>query len=181
LITLVLGGTRSGKSEVAESLVAAAGGRVTYVATAQVTDDDMAARIAAHRARRPAGWATVEAGVDLPGVLDDAPPGPVVVDSLGTWVAAHDDLAPDTPGLCRALRRRATAGAGDTVLVSEEVGLGVHAPTITGRRFADALGELNRAVAGEADRVLLVVAGRVLPLDSVDAVLAAGPSRVRRA
>jgi adenosylcobinamide kinase / adenosylcobinamide-phosphate guanylyltransferase len=183
LITLVLGGTRSGKSEVAESLVAAAGGPVTYVATAQVTDDDMAARIAAHRVRRPSGWATVEAGADLAGALTGARPGPVLVDSLGTWVAAHDDLAPDISGLCRALRERAVAGVGDTVVVSEEVGLGVHATTAAGRRFADALGDLNRAVADEADRVLLVMAGRILPLDTVDAVLTAdrGPADDRPA
>jgi adenosyl cobinamide kinase/adenosyl cobinamide phosphate guanylyltransferase len=172
LITLVLGGTRSGKSRVAEDLVAgrraATGGRVTYVATGRATDDDMAARIAAHQARRPAAWATVEtgagAGTDLPTVLAGLT-GHVLVDSLGTWVAADADLAPDTPALCAALSARARAGAGDTVLVSEEVGLGVHSPTEVGRRFADALGELNRAVADVADRVLLVVAGRVLPLD----------------
>jgi adenosyl cobinamide kinase/adenosyl cobinamide phosphate guanylyltransferase len=174
VITLVLGGTRSGKSRVAEDLVAgrraATGGRVTYVATGRATDDDMAARIAAHQARRPAAWATVEtgagagAGTDLPTVLARLT-GHVLVDSLGTWVAADADLAPDTPALCAALSARARAGAGDTVLVSEEVGLGVHSPTEVGRRFADALGELNRAVADVADRVLLVVAGRVLPLD----------------
>jgi adenosyl cobinamide kinase/adenosyl cobinamide phosphate guanylyltransferase len=170
VITLVLGGTRSGKSEVAESLVAGTLGPVTYVATGRVTDDDMAARIAAHRARRPAGWATVEAGADLAGVLAGLA-GNVLVDSLGTWIAGHDDLAPDADGLCAALRTRAAAGDGDTVIVSEEVGLGVHPPTEVGRRFADALGALNRAVADEADRVLLVVAGRVLPLDR-----AAGPA-----
>jgi adenosyl cobinamide kinase/adenosyl cobinamide phosphate guanylyltransferase len=119
----------------------------------------MAARIAAHRARRPAGWATVEAAVDLPDVLAAAD-GPAIVDSLGTWVAAHADLAPDVTGLCRALGARVA----DTIVVSEEVGLGVHAPTAAGRRFADALGELNRAVAEVSDEVLLVVAGRVLPL-----------------
>jgi adenosylcobinamide kinase/adenosylcobinamide-phosphate guanylyltransferase len=164
LITLVLGGTRSGKSEVAESLVAAAPGPVTYVATGRVTDDDMGARIAAHRARRPAGWTTVEAGTDLPGALAGLT-GSVLVDSLGTWVARHADLRPDTAGLCAALRARAASGAGATVVVSEEVGLGVHAPSEAGRRFADVLGTLNRAVAGESDRVLLVVAGRVLPLE----------------
>lgn len=185
MITLVLGGTRSGKSEVAELLVAAgAAGPVTYIATGQVTDDDMAARVAAHRARRPESWTTAEAGADLPAVLAAAS-GPVLVDSLGTWVAAHPDLAPDLPALCAALaarrpsRRVGAGGAGDaadagdagdagwddpTVLVSEEVGLGVHPPTEVGRRFADVLGEVNRAVADVADRVLLVVAGRVLPL-----------------
>jgi adenosyl cobinamide kinase/adenosyl cobinamide phosphate guanylyltransferase len=175
LITLVLGGTRSGKSRVAEDLVAgrqaATGDRVTYVATGRATDADMAARIAAHRARRPAAWATVETGAgagtgaDLPTVLAGLA-GHVLVDSLGTWVA-DADLAPDAPALCAALRARARAGAGDTVLVSEEVGLGVHPATEVGRRFADALGELNRAVAEVADRVLLVVAGRVLALDRV--------------
>jgi adenosyl cobinamide kinase/adenosyl cobinamide phosphate guanylyltransferase len=163
LITLVLGGTRSGKSEVAESLVAGTSAPVTYVATGRAPgsdDEDMAARIAAHRARRPAGWATVEAGHDLAGVLRNLA-GPVLVDSLGTWVAGFEDLDPDVAPLCAALRDR----DGDTVVVSEEVGLGVHAPTEAGRRFADTLGTVNRAVAGLADQVLLVVAGRVLPLD----------------
>lgn len=164
MITLVLGGTRSGKSEVAESLVAGTSAPVTYVATGRVTDDDMAARIATHRARRPAAWATVEAATDLVGVLTGLT-GHVLVDSLGTWVAGHDDLAPDADVLCAALRSRAAAGDGDTVVVSEEVGLGVHPTTEAGRRFADALGSLNRAVAEVADRVLLVVAGRVLPLE----------------
>jgi adenosyl cobinamide kinase/adenosyl cobinamide phosphate guanylyltransferase len=177
LITLVLGGTRSGKSQVAEDLVAGrqatVGGQVTYVATGRASDDDMAARIAGHRARRPATWATVETGgdgaaggPDLPALLAGLT-GHVLVDSLGTWVAADGALAPDVPALCAALGARARDGGGDTVLVSEEVGLGVHPPTDVGRRFADALGELNRAVADVADRVLLVVAGRVLPLDRV--------------
>jgi adenosyl cobinamide kinase/adenosyl cobinamide phosphate guanylyltransferase len=170
VITLVLGGTRSGKSEVAERLVAPAGA-VTYVATGQATDEAMAARIAAHRARRPATWTTVEAGADLLDALAGTA-GTVLVDSLGTWVAAHADLAVDVAGLCAALtdRRDGAAGGGnlgDTVLVSEEVGLGVHPPTEVGRRFADVLGEMNRAVADVADRVVLVVAGRVLPLDRV--------------
>jgi adenosylcobinamide kinase / adenosylcobinamide-phosphate guanylyltransferase len=161
LITLVLGGTRSGKSEVAEALAAAAPPPVTYVATGAAIDPDMAARIAAHRARRPPGWETVEvgAGTSLPDVLDSLD-GTVLVDSLGTWVAGFPDLVPDTTGLERALRAR-SAG---TIVVSEEVGLGVHAPTGSGRRFADSLGALNRAVADLADEVLLVIAGRVLPL-----------------
>jgi adenosyl cobinamide kinase/adenosyl cobinamide phosphate guanylyltransferase len=163
LITLVLGGTRSGKSEVAEALAARGGVPVTYVATGRAVDEDMAGRIAAHRARRPEDWATVEAGEDLPDVLRGLA-GPALVDSLGTWVAGHADLDPAVAPLCAALRER----AGDTVVVSEEVGLGVHAPSEAGRRFADVLGTLNRAVAGVADRVLLVVAGRALPLERIE-------------
>jgi adenosyl cobinamide kinase/adenosyl cobinamide phosphate guanylyltransferase len=164
VITLVLGGTRSGKSEVAERLLAAGGGPVTYLATgcAPPGDADMAARIARHRARRPAGWTTVEVGpgADMPAVLAGLA-GDVLVDSLGTWVAGREGPTVDGAALCAALAGR----AGDTVVVSEEVGLGVHPATEVGRRFADALGTLNRTVAEAADRVLLVVAGRVLPLD----------------
>jgi len=164
VITLVLGGTRSGKSEVAESLATTGHGvGVTYVATGTPYDDDMAARITAHRARRPASWPTVEAGTDLPALLATLE-GPALVDSLGTWVAAHAGLAPDVDALHRAL----VARTADTIVVSEEVGLGVHAETEAGRRFADVLGELNRAVADVADEVLLVVAGRALPLTRIE-------------
>lgn len=162
-VTLVLGGTRSGKSELAERLAGRWTGPVIYVATGQVTDPDMAERIAAHRERRPAAWATVEAsGPELPGVLADLP-GPALVDSLGTWVASFPDLDPDPAPLGAALTARRERGAA-TILVSEEVGLGVHAPTEAGRRFTDALGELNHAVATIADEAYLVVAGRPLPL-----------------
>jgi adenosyl cobinamide kinase/adenosyl cobinamide phosphate guanylyltransferase len=162
VITLVLGGARSGKSAVAEALVARSGGPITYVATAAVdpADPDHVARIEAHQARRPPAWTTREAPSDLPGVLRSIT-GTVLVDSLGTWVTAAKDLAPDVAGLCSAIAER----AGDTVIVSEEVGLGVHPSTELGRRFRDVLGAVNVAVAGVADEVLLVVAGRVLPLE----------------
>jgi adenosyl cobinamide kinase/adenosyl cobinamide phosphate guanylyltransferase len=158
VIVLVLGGMRSGKSEVAERLAAELPAPVTYVATGTATDDDMAARIERHRARRSADWATVEVGVELPSRLRELR-GTALVDSLGTWVAACD-MAPPWDELCAALRER----EGDTVVVSEEVGLGVHPPTEVGVRFADALGEGNVAVARVADDVQLVVAGRVLQL-----------------
>ena len=158
-LTLVLGGARSGKSAVAERLATTLPPPVTYIATGEVTDDDMAARIAAHQARRPDAWATREAGADLAGALI-AVDGAALVDSLGTWVAAHDDLAIDLHALLEALKRRAAS----TVIVSEEVGLGVHPSSEAGRRFRDVLGEVNTAVAAVADDVLLVVAGRVLAL-----------------
>lgn len=161
MITLVLGGARSGKSGVAEELIGRLPAPVTYVATATVdpADADHVRRVEAHRARRPDTWSTVEAGVDLADVLA-ATAGTVLVDSLGTWLTTHPDLAPDVAGLCRALAVR----EGDTVVVSEEAGLGVHPSSELGRRFRDALGEVNVAVAEVADDVLLVVAGRVLPL-----------------
>ena len=163
MITLVLGGTRSGKSDVAERLAAAAPGPVTYVATAQVDPDDAdhAARVARHQARRPPGWQTVECRdpAQLPDVLRRTP-GTVLVDSLGTWVTSHPGLDPDPAALIDPLRDR----EGTTILVSEEVGLAPHAPTELGRRFVDALGTVNRCVADVADRVLLVVAGRAVEL-----------------
>jgi adenosyl cobinamide kinase/adenosyl cobinamide phosphate guanylyltransferase len=165
VLVLVLGGTRSGKSAVAETLASRLGSPVTYVATARVdADDDMAARIAIHRARRPADWVTVEAGGDLIGALRSYPDGTMLVDALGPWVAAHPDLAVDVDALVAALQRR----TGPTVVVSEEVGLSVHAPTELGRRFADVMGILNQAVAAVATDVRLVVAGRTLPLPPLE-------------
>jgi len=162
VITLVLGGARSGKSAVAEAVAARAGEPVVYVATgaAAPDDTDMAARIGRHRDRRPSTWTTVEAGAALADALAAHPTGTVLVDALGTWVAAHPDLDPDVAALVTALRDR----RGDTVLVSEEVGLGVHPSTEVGRRFRDVLGEINTTVAAAADDVLFVIAGRVLPL-----------------
>ena len=152
-VTLVLGGARSGKSAVAERR--AGTGPVTYVATGRA--EDMAERVAAHQARRPAHWSTVETQ-DLAGALSE--PGPMLVDSLTAWVAAAHGFSVDADALCRAL----AAHDGDVVVVSDEVGMGVHPSTEVGRQFRDALGLVNQAVAAMADEVLLVVAGRALQL-----------------
>lgn len=166
MIVLVLGGSRSGKSAVAESMaarLAGVDGAVTYLATAWVdpADADHAARVDAHRRRRPSSWSTVECTEpgELPGVLTSTA-GLVLLDSLGTWVTGHDDLDADAGPLVDALRRRAAT----TIVVSEEVGLAPHAPTELGRRFADALGRANQAVSAVADHALLVVAGRAVEL-----------------
>jgi adenosylcobinamide kinase / adenosylcobinamide-phosphate guanylyltransferase len=157
-VTLVLGGARSGKSAVAERR-AGARGAVTYLATGDAVD--MRERVAAHRARRPSTWATVET-VDVVAVLS-ATTGTVLVDSLTTWVARAPGFAVDVDQLCRTLSSR----VGDTVVVSDEVGLGVHPSTEVGRSFRDALGLVNQAVAAVAHEVLLVVAGRALVLGTV--------------
>ena len=166
-LTLVLGGTRSGKSAVAERLAEALGSDVTYVATAVLDagDADHVARIDAHRARRPATWSTVEClhPADLPTVLAQID-GPVLLDSVGTWVAGHADLVVDPAPLVAALEARTAP----TVVVAEEVGWSLHAPTAIGRRFVDAVGLTNQAIASVADRVLLVIAGRVLELPPAD-------------
>lgn len=167
-VALVLGGARSGKSAEAERLVSrwADGATVTYVATARLDGDDpaLADRVAAHRARRPSHWTTVDAGDDLVAVLL-ATAGAVLLDSLGPWVAAAHPAAPDPAPLVAALATR----PGDTVVVSDEVGLAVHPTTEAGRWFVDALGTVNQAVAAIAADVRLVVAGRVLSLPPAEA------------
>jgi len=163
VITLVLGGTRSGKSAVAEELAARHGPPVTYVATmVPAGDADLEARVAAHRRRRDPAWTTVDAAEDLADLLVTLP-GTVLVDSLGPWVAralVSRHAGADGAALCAALGRR----RGDTVVVSDEVGMAVHPSTEDGRRFQDALGAVNHAVSAAADRVYLVVAGRPLAL-----------------
>ena len=167
LIVLVLGGTRSGKSRVAEAIAASQGSTVAYVATAAVDprDANHVARVAAHQARRPDHWSTAECEVpaDLPRFLRDIDYS-VLVDSLGTWVTLHPDMAVDTDDLLSALVSRDAS----TVIVSEEVGLAVHPPSVMGRRYVDALGELNQQIAEVADQVMLVVAGRVIELPGPD-------------
>ena len=161
-MTLVLGGARSGKSAVAERR--AGDGPVTYVATFVPGDDDrdMAARVLVHQGRRPATWTTVETS-DLVGAVRAAAPGTLLVDSLTTWVAGAPGFAVDTAGLCLAMGSH----TGDVIVVSDEVGLGVHPSSEDGRRFRDALGLVNQAVSAVAAEALLVVAGRVLRLDAV--------------
>ena len=121
----------------------------------------MPERVAAHRARRPPTWTTVESQ-DLLGALPGLA-GTVVVDSLTAWVAAAEGFSVDTDALCAVLADH----GGDLVIVSDEVGLGVHPSTAAGRLFRDALGLVNQAVAAVADDVLLVVAGRALRLERI--------------
>jgi adenosylcobinamide kinase/adenosylcobinamide-phosphate guanylyltransferase len=168
-ITLVLGGARSGKSEIAERRAVALGGPITYVATggAPEGDPEWAERVEHHRGRRPADWLTVEVGPggDLSASLGSLV-GPVLIDSLGTWVAGLVEFGAqgaERDALVERLVARRSAGHA-TVVVSEEVGLGVHPSSASGRAFRDALGTLNKTVAAVADSCLLVVAGRALEL-----------------
>ncbi|HEY7666354.1 MAG TPA: bifunctional adenosylcobinamide kinase/adenosylcobinamide-phosphate guanylyltransferase [Xanthobacteraceae bacterium] len=162
-LTLVLGGARSGKSRYAESLITARAPPWIYVATAEPGDDEMAQRIAAHRARRNAGWQTIEAPHDLAGALAGADArANLLVDCLTLWLSnrmlGEADLDAQVGRLEEVLARR----GGTTVLVSNEVGSGIVPDSPLGRRFRDAQGNLNQRLAARCDRVVLVVAG--LPL-----------------
>lgn len=174
--TLITGGSGSGKSRYAESLLAG-DSPVTYVAPGlppdPVADPEWAARVAAHRLRRPAHWMTIET-VDIAAALRDAP-GPVLVDCLGTWLARFvDELGTwDVPlGQWRAdfdaevadLVRAWRGGSEPRVAVTNEVGWGVVPEHHSGRLFTDLLGRVNLAMAEASDEVVLVVAGRPLRL-----------------
>lgn len=179
---LLLGGARSGKSRYAVELARVIGGSGAVVATARALDGDMAARIARHRAERPAGWATIEEPYDVPAACRRAARSHdvVLVDCITVWVsnlmergdddalvlAAVDDLA-------KLLRERLVS----VILVSNEVGQGVHPPTELGRRFRDLLGLVNQRLAAAADRVTLMVAA--LPLIVKDTPLPSSPPHVR--
>ncbi|RUP27814.1 MAG: bifunctional adenosylcobinamide kinase/adenosylcobinamide-phosphate guanylyltransferase [Mycolicibacterium sp.] len=166
--TLVLGGIRSGKSQWAEDWIARAAGPdgpVRYVATGSVDGDaDFAARVSAHRNRRPAHWSTVESA-DVAATLRD--PAATMVDDIGGWlVAAMDRRAAWSGGSIQADVDELAAAVDEftapLALVSPEVGLTVVPATESGRRFADQLGSLNQRLAAVCDRVVLVVAGQPL-------------------
>ena len=167
-LILLLGGARSGKSEMAEAMAGAEAARlgagVTYVAgsAAPGDDADWAARIEVHRRRRPEGWETVEALGDLASALrrPDLAGRVVLLDSLGSWLAGVADFAWDGAVVESLSQRREP-----TLVVSEEVGLGVHPSSQSGRAFRDSLGRLNAAVSEVADTAYLVMAGRLLLLE----------------
>jgi len=163
---LIVGGARSGKSRFAVQGQSPRA-RVVFVATAEARDADMAARIARHRAERPAAWTTVEEPCRLVACLEGlgTRPAAVIVDCLTLWVAnlvlrGQDEgaIAGEGQRLAALVARRPW----DLTVITNEVGEGVHPETETGRRFRDALGLVNQAVAAAAERVTLMVAG--LPL-----------------
>lgn len=159
-LTLVLGGSRSGKSAFAEGLVTAQAGPWLYIATAETRDDEMRQRVAAHRARRGDDWRTIEAPQALAAAIDAAPADrPLLVDCLTLWLSnrllAGENMRADREALLAALARRSAP----TVVVSSEVGLSIVPDNSLARAFRDAAGELHQAAAKAAARVYLVVAG----------------------
>ena len=162
-LTLVLGGQRSGKSAYAERLFTDGG---VYLATGHATDPEMEERIEAHVERRGSGWLTHEEPIDVAGALKRIAKlhgaKPVLLDSLGMWVAnmMHAGLAPIIEA--EALAEACVRHPGPVVCVSDEVGLGVIPMNELARSYVDALGLVNQITAARADRAVLVSAG--LPL-----------------
>ena len=167
--TLILGGVRSGKSRLAERLAAGAGKPVTYVATATAGNDaEMAARIAAHQARRPAGWALVEEPLALAAALRTHARADacVLVECLTLWLTnllVDDDAAAlerEQVALLAALDELPS----DLILVGNETGMGIVPLGELTRRYCDAAGRLHQDIAARCGRVLLTVAGLPLAL-----------------
>lgn len=169
--TFLLGGARSGKSSLAVRLASSAGAPVVMIATAEGRDEEMAERIAAHRAARPAEWETVEAPLGLreasTGVSDGAF---VILDCLTLWVSnvletdlSEDEISAEASAVAELLARR----AGQGLVVSNEVGLGIVPMNELARTYRDVLGRVNATFAEHAARALFVVAGRALPLEEV--------------
>ena len=168
-LVVLLGGARAGKSTLALEFAARWEGPVTYIATAEARDEEMAARIERHRSERDQGWKTIEEPIALVEALRglDARDA-AVVDCLTLWVAnlleresGEDAIMADA----NAAADLAAARSAPAIVVTNEVGLGIVPHTTAGRRYRDLLGAVNGAFVRRADEALLVVAGRALQLD----------------
>ena len=165
-LVFLLGGARSGKSALAVRLAERSGLPVTFLATAEARDEEMAERIARHRAARPAGWTTIEEPIDLVGALDRvSAESCLVLDCLSLWVSnvlerGEEEIERQAAEAAARVAAREPLG----VAVSNEVGLGIVPATDLGRRYRDLLGRVNAIWAEAASEAALVVAGRLVPL-----------------
>jgi adenosylcobinamide kinase/adenosylcobinamide-phosphate guanylyltransferase len=169
--TLILGGARSGKSGHAQSLAEGLAGqrdrRLVMIATAEARDDEMADRIARHKAERGSAWHTIEAPVDLPAAIDGLVSRDVaVVDCLTLWLSNLMGRDADLESAASALLHSVRASPATLILVSNEVGFGIVPDNALARRFRDEAGRLHQRIATVADRVLLIVAGLPLVMKS---------------
>jgi adenosyl cobinamide kinase/adenosyl cobinamide phosphate guanylyltransferase len=170
-LVLLIGGARSGKSELALRLASEQTAPVVFVATGAPGDDEMTARIDQHRRERPPTWQTIEEPLQLRETLATIEETScVIVDCLTLWAAnALERLgAPDAATNAGAAAATAAARSGLTIAVSNEVGLGLVPDNPLGRSYRDLLGRVNRVWADAAERAYLLVAGRALPLATID-------------
>jgi adenosyl cobinamide kinase/adenosyl cobinamide phosphate guanylyltransferase len=173
-LTLLLGGTRSGKSRLAVELARRSGTRVVVIATAEPRDDEMAERIRRHRADRPSDWETVEEPTQLESALGRVPLGAtLLIDCLTLWVSnlmERDCSDLEIEQAARSAAALAASRAAVTIAVSNEVGSGIVPANEIARRYADILGRANTIWAEAAAESFLVVAGRVLPLATAQTI-----------
>jgi adenosylcobinamide kinase/adenosylcobinamide-phosphate guanylyltransferase len=176
---LITGPAGSGKSRWAEHLAERSGLAVIYIATGPLLEGDPSwqERLRRHRDRRPPEWDLWEVGGDLTPALQRVPAGQVgLVDSLGTWVAAHLESDPlEWSDCCQALLEQVRIGEGHLLMVGEECGWGVVPPTAVGGRFRDRLAGLQQRLTAEADASWLVIQGRALDLMSLSLPVPGGP------
>jgi adenosylcobinamide kinase/adenosylcobinamide-phosphate guanylyltransferase len=167
-LSFLLGGARSGKSSLAVDLAREWAGPVTFIATAEAGDDEMAERIRRHRDERPESWATLEVPLDLRRAVEGVPhEAAIVLDCLSLWVTnllGRGDEPAEIESESAAVAALSARRQALTVVVSNEVGLGIVPATELGRSFRDVLGRVNAGWAREAEHAAFVVAGRSLPL-----------------
>jgi len=166
--TFLLGGARSGKSALAQSLALRWGEVVCVVATAEAIDDEMSARILRHRVDRPATWTTVEEPVEVSLAASRAGDIPLVIDCMTVWLGNVMHHGWDDGKIFREvsdLGALLSARSAPTIVVSNEVGMGVHPQTVLGRHYCDLLGRINASLAARASDAYLLVAGRLLRLE----------------
>ena len=172
---LILGGARSGKSTFAEDLARRRGGPVTVIATAEAFDDEMAERIEAHRSLRPLHWTTVEEPIRVDEALaaistTDA----VILDCVTVWLGNmfhHGRTREDAQDVIERFIGVMAHRSGSTLIVSNEVGMGIVPATESGRLYRDALGQVNARMAAAVDSSILMIAGRFLELHDVGTIL----------
>ena len=167
MMHLILGGARSGKSALAETLASVWQNQVTYVATAQVYDDEFAARIEQHQARRPNHWQLVEEPHFLADTLTHlaTPDACIIVDCLTLWLSNHLCAdGGDVDASLEQLIQQVSFTQHHLILVSNEVGMGIVPLGEINRQFQDAQGRLNQMVASLADEVSFIAAGLPIKL-----------------
>lgn len=166
VLTIILGGARSGKSARAQALAESQPGELVYLATAQAFDDEMADRIARHRQDRGPRWRTVECPIDLPeAIAREAAPGRVLlVDCLTLWTSNVLLNELNFPAVSKQLKDALLAARSPIILVSNEVGMGIVPDNALARRFRDMAGRLNQDIAAIADRAEIMFAGLTMPI-----------------